>query len=188
MICLLFACQFRTTTSIFLLTREFYNVLSGYQDQFIQNLETQMISQAAEYSLRAVLCVARSPAAPLTNQQIADPTKIPAGYLAKILQALARAGLVSSQRGPNGGFLLATDPTRLTLLDIVRVTDPSHRIGKCPLGIHGPHLCSLHRRLDDAAAAVESVLERTTLGQLVAEQKNPFAADATCVGKEQSHD
>jgi Rrf2 family protein len=133
-----------------------------------------MISQAAEYSLRALICLARSPDTSLTNQQIADQTKIPAGYLAKIMQALTRAGLVSSQRGPNGGFLVTADPDRLTLLDVVRVTDPSHRIGTCPLGIHGPHLCSLHRRLDDAAAAVESVLERTTLGELLAEQEDPF--------------
>jgi Rrf2 family nitric oxide-sensitive transcriptional repressor len=133
-----------------------------------------MISQAAEYSLRALICLARSPAASLTNQQIADQTKIPAGYLAKIMQALTRAGLASSQRGPNGGFLVTADPGRLTLLDVVRVTDPSHRIGTCPLGIHGPHLCSLHRRLDDAAAAVESVLERTTLAELLAEQEDPF--------------
>ena len=145
-----------------------------------------MISQAAEYSLRAMTCLARSPATPLTNQQVADRTKIPSGYLAKILQALVRAGLVSSQRGPNGGFVLTADPSGLTLLDVVRVTDASHRIGSCPLGIHGPHLCSLHRCLDDAAAAVECVLARTTLKQLLDEQEDPFAADAVCV-KEGNH-
>jgi Rrf2 family nitric oxide-sensitive transcriptional repressor len=146
-----------------------------------------MISQAAEYSLRAVTCLARSPATPLTNQQIADRTRIPAGYLAKILQALVRAGLVSSQRGPNGGFLLAAGADGLTLLDVVRVSDASHRIGTCPLGIHGPHLCSLHRCLDEAAAAVECVLARTTLRQLLEEQEDLFGADAVCV-KEGTHD
>lgn len=131
-----------------------------------------MISQSAEYCLRSLMCLAASPArAPLTNQQIADQTNIPAGYLSKILQILTRAGLVSSQRGLNGGFVLTSDPTKLTLLDVVRLTDASHRICSCPLGVHGPHLCPLHRRLDDAAAAVEDLLARTTLAQLVAEQR-----------------
>ena len=142
-----------------------------------------MISQAAEYSLRAMTCLARSPATPLTNQQIADRTRIPSGYLAKILQALVRAGLVSSQRGPNGGFVITADANQVTLLDVVRVCDPSRRIGTCPLGIHGPHLCSLHRCLDDAAAAVECVLARTTVKQLLDEQEDPFAA-ALCVKTE----
>jgi Rrf2 family protein len=128
-------------------------------------------------------CLARSPATPLTNQQIADRTRIPSGYLAKILQALVRAGLVSSQRGPNGGFVLTADADQVTLLDVVRVCDPSRRIGTCPLGIHGPHLCSLHRCLDDAAAAVECVLARTTVKQLLNEQEDPFAA-VLCVKAE----
>jgi Rrf2 family protein len=119
----------------------------------------------------------------MTNQQIADRTRIPSGYLAKILQALVRAGLVSSQRGPNGGFVLTADANQVTLLDVVRVSDPSRRIGTCPLGIHGPHLCSLHRCLDDAAAAVECVLARTTVKQLLDQQEDPFAA-ALCVKTE----
>lgn len=133
-----------------------------------------MISQSAEYALRALICLAQSRGAPLTNQHIAEQSKIPAGYLAKILQALARAGLVSSQRGLNGGSVLTADPAAVTLLDVVRLTDPSRRIETCPLGIHGTHLCSLHRRLDDAAAAVESALARTTLAQVLAEQQDPF--------------
>ena len=133
-----------------------------------------MISQSAEYSLRALICLAQSRGAPLTNQQIAERSKIPSGYLAKILQSLARAGFVSSQRGLNGGFLMTADPAAVTMLDVVRLTDASRRIETCPLGIHGNHLCSLHRRLDDAAAVVESVLARTTLAQVLAEQQDPF--------------
>ena len=136
-----------------------------------------MISQSAEYSLRALICLARSRGTPLTTQQIAQHAKIPSGYLAKILQALARAGLVSGQRGLNGGFLLTAEPGAVTLLEVVRLTDASRRIETCPMGIHGNHLCPLHRRLDDAAAAVESALARTTLAELLVEEPDPFAPD-----------
>lgn len=125
-----------------------------------------MISQTAEYCLRAVVCLADGHCQ--TTHQIAAATKIPPGYLCKILQALNRAGLLSAQRGLNGGFVLQRDPALLTLLEVVRVADPSHRIFTCPLGIHGTNLCALHRQLDDAAAQVELALANTTIAQLIA--------------------
>ena len=130
-----------------------------------------MVSQAAEYALRALLCLAECPAGTaLTTQQIAERARIPSGYLAKILQTLAKAGLLSSQRGINGGFCLVADLDRVTLLDVTRLTDSSRRIATCPLGVHGTSLCSLHRHLDQAAAAVETLLAQATLGDLNREQ------------------
>jgi Rrf2 family protein len=135
-----------------------------------------MISQSAEYSLRALLCLAaqHAAAAPplaLTTRQIAQRSGVPAGYLAKLLQAVGRAGLVSSQRGVNGGFVLSRDPARITLLDVVSAVELSRRIKACPLGVpaHRHHLCPLHRRLDDAAAGVEAILRTTTLADVLAE-------------------
>ncbi|MGN6370272.1 MAG: RrF2 family transcriptional regulator [Phycisphaerae bacterium] len=126
-----------------------------------------MISQTAEYCLRATLCLAAAAGKPQTTQQIADATRIPAGYLAKVLQALGRARIVTAQRGLNGGFLLERDPASLSLLEIVRIADPSRRVSTCPLGIHGTNLCPLHRQLDDAAATTERILAQRTIAQLL---------------------
>ena len=59
-----------------------------------------------------------------TTEQIALGTKVPTGYLAKILQDLVRHELVRSQRGPGGGFALAHDPTTLTVFDVLQAVDP----------------------------------------------------------------
>ena len=132
-----------------------------------------MISQSAEYSLRAALCLAAAhpPGSALTTQQIADRTRVPAGYLAKVLQTLGRAGIVTSQRGLNGGFALAVAPDALTLLAIVSAVEPSRRITECPLGNpdHALNLCPLHRRLDAAAAHVERMLRESTVADVLAE-------------------
>jgi Rrf2 family protein len=138
-----------------------------------------MISQSAEYALRALLCLAsqRRPvnasaaAVALTTRQIAQRSHIPQGYLAKVLQILVRARLVSSQRGLNGGFVLCHDPSEVSLLDVVSAVEPSRRIRTCPLGLsgHRDQLCPLHRRLDEAAAGVEQILRATTLADVVAE-------------------
>jgi Rrf2 family protein len=138
-----------------------------------------VISQTAEYALRAAVCLAGNQGDPLTNQQISKQAKIPAGYLSKVLQAMGRAGLVESTRGLGGGFVLTRDPMKLTILEIVQAVDPVQRIRSCPLGIrsHGKQLCSLHRRLDDAMAMVERAFRESTIAELLA---NPTRSKPLC--------
>ena len=130
-----------------------------------------MLSQSVEYALRAACFLADRAPAPQTTGQIAKVTKVPAAYLSKILQQLGRAGIVRSQRGLHGGMSLTKTPEELTILEVVNAVDPLQRIHECPLGLaaHGVRLCPLHRRLDDAAAAVESAFRETTLAEVLAE-------------------
>jgi len=128
-----------------------------------------MISQTAEYALRAVVFLARQSGDARTVMQISEATCVPAGYLAKVMQNLSRARLVKSRRGLNGGFSLAHDPRELSVLEIVNAVDPIRRFPECPLGIesHGKQLCPLHRRLDDAAQTVEDAFCQTMVSELV---------------------
>jgi Rrf2 family protein len=129
-----------------------------------------MISQTAEYALRAIVYLAAQPGEPRTVQQIAQATRVPAGYLSKVLQGLSRAGLVHSQRGLHGGFTLNVPPGRLTVFDVVQAVDPIGRITSCPLGLKGHvNLCPLHRRLDSAMALVEKALRESTIAELLTE-------------------
>lgn len=131
-----------------------------------------MISQTAEYALRAIVHLAERAGAPQTTQQIAQVTCVPAGYLAKVMQGLSRMGLVKAQRGLHGGFTLAVPAEELTVLDVVQAVDPVQRIKSCPLGIEGHQtLCPLHSRLDDAAAMVEKALGASTIAELLLEPK-----------------
>jgi Rrf2 family protein len=133
-----------------------------------------MFSQTAEYALRAVVALADSPEGPLTTHQIAERTKVPANYLAKVLQSLSRAGIVSSQRGLGGGSVLARPAAQISVYEVIESVDPIHRIRTCPLDIatHGSNLCPLHRRLDNAAAQVEAEFRATTIEELLHEPTN----------------
>jgi Rrf2 family protein len=113
-----------------------------------------MISQTLEYVLRAALHLAEHERVPQTTQQIARATQVPAAFLSKVLQSLGRAGLVQSQRGLLGGYVLGRSPAELTILEIAQVVDPLKRIHACPLGRaeHAIGLCPLHRRLDNVLA------------------------------------
>ncbi len=132
-----------------------------------------MISQTAEYALRSVVCLAAQPDTPLTTPQIGQVTQVPVSYLAKVLQALGKAGIVRSQRGLHGGFVLSRDPQSLNLLDVVHAVDPVHRIERCPLnrGEHGMRLCPLHRRINEAVATLEDAFRQTTVAELVDESR-----------------
>lgn len=128
-----------------------------------------MLSQTVEYALRAMtFLAATSPGEALNSETIAERTKVPKGYLSKILRDLVVASLVDSQRGPNGGFTLSRPPGKITMLDVVNAVDPIKRIKKCPLGNPAHlHLCPLHRRLDDAIATIEEEFRRTSLAEVL---------------------
>ena len=127
-----------------------------------------MISQTAEYALRAMVYLADQAGQPRTTAQIAEYTQVPASYLAKVMQGLSRARLVTSQRGLNGGFHLNRPPEQLTVLEIVNAVDPIRRFHECPLGLPShTQLCPLHDRLDSAAAMVEKSFADTTVAQLL---------------------
>ncbi|MGH7143282.1 MAG: RrF2 family transcriptional regulator [Planctomycetota bacterium] len=138
-----------------------------------------MISQTTEYALRAVVSLGYRPTAPMTTQQIAEMTQVPVNYLSKVLQLLVRAGILSSQRGINGGFTLVKRPADLTLWDVVNATEPIRRIECCPLAIpgHAHGLCALHKRLDQVIALIEQKYRETTIAQLL---NDPDAAPPLC--------
>lgn len=134
-----------------------------------------MISQTAEYALRAVTFLAGKPDEAAPIPRIAEATQVPAHYLAKIMQDLARQGVVASRRGVKGGYALARDPGAVTLLEVVQAVDPVRRITSCPLGLeaHKDQLCSLHARIDRACALFEDAFKDATLGDLLAEAALP---------------
>lgn len=134
-----------------------------------------MISQTTEYALRAVVYLAQHPHESWTTRQIAAATRVPAGYLSKVLQGLSRCGLISSQRGRHGGFQLTHDPASLTVLEVVNAVEPIRRINSCPLklGTHDAGLCPLHKRLDETIEAVERKFGSTTVLELLGQSDGP---------------
>ncbi len=135
----------------------------------IVRLGHSMISTTAEYALRAVVAIGQHGGNAVVTPTIAEITKVPPGYLAKVLQALRKAGLVISKRGLGGGFTLAMPAEEMTVLAVVLAMEPTRRILRCPLGIdtHGSGLCPLHKRLDDETKSVEQSFASTTIAELL---------------------
>jgi len=126
------------------------------------------ISEAASLGLHTMAILAKSDDRRLTNREVAESLGASANHLAKVMPRLAKVGLVTSIRGPQGGFALGKPAKTVTLLEIYEAiegpVDKSgclfhHSIcdgGGCMLG---SVVQSAHRQLRD-------FLERTTLEEL----------------------
>jgi Rrf2 family protein len=81
------------------------------------------ISEAASLGLHAMAFLAAHPRQRLAVKDIAAALCVSVHHLAKVLQRLARTGLVVGSRGPTGGFLLGRDPREISLLEIVETVE-----------------------------------------------------------------
>lgn len=132
-----------------------------------------LISQTAEYALRAIVSLAERHGQSVVTQDLARRTRIPAGYLSKILQTLRRAGLVHSQRGLRGGFVLQRAPDKISVLEVIDAIEPIRRMTRCPLDLpeHASGLCPLHRRLDEAIGQVRNTFASFSIADLLDESR-----------------
>lgn len=128
-----------------------------------------MFSQTTEYALRAMAWLALSPQDLVSTGSLAEHTKVPEHYLAKVLQQLAGGKLIKGRRGVGGGYKLARPASQISISDVVRTVGRLDRITTCPLGIstHGSNLCPLHRLLDDVAKAAMERLDGRSLQDLI---------------------
>jgi len=113
--------------------------------------------------------------------EIARATGSPANYLAKTLNALAKFGLVTSARGPLGGFSLAVAPEELTLARIVDCFDEVRPNSRCLLGTRScdpRNPCRAHDRWTAVQQARRAALADTTVADLLAGSATD-AADLT---------
>jgi Rrf2 family protein len=98
------------------------------------------LSARTHYALRAVAELAAAPPGPVSAEKIALAQHIPRRFLDNILLQLRRAGLICSQRGPDGGYWLARSPEEITLADVIAVVEgsPEHSSHGGYPGVAGP--------------------------------------------------
>ena len=92
-----------------------------------------------DYAIRCLVVLSRTRDRVATKGEIAKAALAPDLFVAKILQRLVRAGLVRSVRGVHGGFVLERDPARLSLLDVINLTQSSFAPRPCVLN---PRACA----------------------------------------------
>jgi len=127
------------------------------------------IPAKADYAIRALLTLAASEDS-ISAEHLAEEQGLPAKFLGEILSDLRRGGMVTSQRGPEGGFKLARDPDQIMIADILRVVSgPMAGVrGMRPETLeYGGEATHLRDVWVAVRASLREVLEHVTLGQVL---------------------
>lgn len=116
-------------------------------------------------------CTANNPAELSRVQDIAKAYSVSELFVFKILQPLVSGGLIKTSRGRNGGIQLAKPPSKITILDVVKLTEDGFSMAECfdEGGSDCPLIdnCSLNSALRKALNAFFDVLAQYTIEDLV---------------------
>jgi Rrf2 family transcriptional regulator, nitric oxide-sensitive transcriptional repressor len=124
-----------------------------------------MFSQTVEYALRAMVQLASEAPEACTTQYIAESTRVPGAYLAKVLQSLRRGGLISSRRGVGGGVKLARPPKKINLLEVINAVEPLVRnVDSSKRAVAS--LVGLNRKLDGVLEQMQKSCAATSLADV----------------------
>lgn len=129
-----------------------------------------ILSRTSQYAVQALIYMATQPAnAPVLNKDIAAKLNVPAPYLAKILQSLAKGDLLYSYRGRMGGFCLKEDGLGMSLMDILLQTEGPSFTQSCFLGLKkcsDETACPVHFRWSPVKEKIIALLKETSLEKL----------------------
>ena len=133
-----------------------------------------LLTRKACYGLIAVRHLAEQPReSSFSAKDIADFHGFPQEALAKLLQRLARAGLLLSHHGIKGGYALAGDPHQISVLDVIKASEEAPR--DAIHGKHGRHLESVpgYHQLHMVNQIVEDALRRVTIADINEQASSP---------------
>lgn len=130
-----------------------------------------MFSNSSKYAIKAVLFLAlnSSEEKKIMVKDIAEPINVPQAYIAKLLQELSRQNVISSVRGPKGGFYLSEDNKKQPLKKIINVIDGEKRLTSCLLSLENcdeDKPCPLHEMASPLRTMLLYNLESKTICDL----------------------
>ncbi len=141
-----------------------------------------LFSRECEYALQAVLYLALKRDGEMTSsREITKRLRIPYHFIGKILQRLARKGLLKSSKGPSGGFSLAVPARSITLLQVIEAVDGAGFARTCLLGFSrcsGDHPCAVHAQWATLRDRIHGLLDGKTLATLATEMHKPAYMNA----------
>ncbi len=128
-----------------------------------------ILNQSASYALRAVLYIARHEGAQ-TADTMAERLGVPRNYLGKILHLLVRANVLTSTRGPRGGFALVAAPEQTSLDMVVAPFQTEAEPAVCLLGnkrCERRSPCAAHDRWEQMTQPVAHFFATTTVADMI---------------------
>ncbi len=136
-----------------------------------------MLSNTCKYAIRAVIYLAvNKNEGKVGIKKISSDLDIPSPFLGKILQSLVKHRILSSTKGPNGGFGLGKDPEDIVLMDIVEIIDGVDNFEKCAIGVkycsEQENHCAVHKQYSILREEMKSMFNYSKISELAEEIQN----------------
>lgn len=135
-----------------------------------------MLSNTCKYALRSIIYIGiKSTPERLVNvRTIATELQVPMQFLSKILQVFVRKGILTSVKGPAGGFRFSKDPFKVTLFEVVEIVDGTNLFESCIVGtrpcnsVDEAHKkCPVHDEYSSIRQEIVSFFKKETIGSIV---------------------
>lgn len=135
-----------------------------------------MLSNTCKYAIRAVIYLAinKGDEKKIGIKEISKELDIPTPFLGKILQSLAKHKLLTSTKGPHGGFGFARPVEEITLFDIVEIIDGCDLFENCLIGMHRCNSnendalrCPVHDQFSDIRSKLFDLFKTETIAKIV---------------------
>ena len=131
-----------------------------------------LITKASEYAILSLIVLSNEQK-PMGSESLAGQLSIPKSFLAKILQSLAKKGILKSFKGINGGFSLAYETNKINMLDVMSavegkapaVFECSPSIADCPSD--RANICSIWPFLNKLQGKIDFFLSELTLADIL---------------------
>ena len=135
-----------------------------------------MFSKSCEYAIKATihLCMETKDGGRLSIAEISEAIDSPEPFTAKILQTLARHGIISSAKGPGGGFFIESKAEPINVIEIIDLIDGKHAFERCGLGLKecdANHPCPIHNEFASYSSRLKKLLETKTIQEFSKEIK-----------------
>ncbi|ALJ05277.1 Rrf2 family transcriptional regulator [Pseudalgibacter alginicilyticus] len=136
-----------------------------------------MLSNSSKYAIKAVLFLAlkSNKENKVMAKDVAAPINVPQAYIAKLLQELVKVNMVSSKKGPNGGFYLSEENLKKSVLDIIYVIDGKNKLSACMISLDAcdeDKPCPLHDILVPSRNLILKTLKGKTIYDLMLSVKS----------------
>jgi Rrf2 family protein len=131
-----------------------------------------LMTRASEYAILSLIVLSRSDS-PIDSETLSQRLSIPKSFLAKILQSMAKNGILKSHRGVKGGFALLLEPKDISMLRVLScvegkapaVFDCSPSAQSCPSEM--AHICSLWPFLNKLQGKIDTLLAEMSLQDIL---------------------
>lgn len=132
------------------------------------------LTKLADYAVRAVVHLGgKKPGELATTDEISVANMIPRAFLAKVMQALCKGGLVVAHRGKSGGFALAKDGKDITVRQIVESVEGPIQLNRCLVMTalcERDAFCGAHSVWREAQDALLGVLDKHNVADIAKKQ------------------